>query len=111
MAIVAVGSVSGCTSGGAPGGLSGSMPASMPDASAAPGSTPALAAGDKRDVPTRLTWESYAEVKRHVVMRPKDFTYQSIPWRSTVLEGLRDAQVADKPMLLWLYFGGPRGAC
>ncbi|MEM7678752.1 MAG: hypothetical protein AAF449_22450 [Myxococcota bacterium] len=58
-----------------------------------------------------LTWANYEDIKKHVQLRPAELTYQTVPWRSSAVEGLRDAQTHDKPLLLWLYFGGPRGAC
>ena len=64
-----------------------------------------------KTVPRALTWSTYDDVKRLVSLRSHERTYQSVPWRRTVAEGLRAAQTQDKPLLLWLYFGGPRGAC
>ncbi|MEO1336651.1 MAG: hypothetical protein AAFV29_13455 [Myxococcota bacterium] len=74
---------------------------------------PAGAAASATDgaSPGKLTWANYADVKKRVELRPSELTYQTVPWRRSAIQGLRDAQTQDKPLLLWLYFGGPRGAC
>jgi hypothetical protein len=61
--------------------------------------------------PTSLTWENYGEVDKYIQLKPADENYQKISWHSTVLTGQRKAQAEDKPLLLWLYFGDPRGNC
>lgn len=66
---------------------------------------------DTSQSPRRLTWKNYERVKELVALREGELTYQSVPWRSSVAQALNEAQAADKPLLLWLYFGGPRGAC
>ncbi len=33
--------------------------------------------------------------------------WQAIPWRTNLLDALRDAQEADKPILLWAMNGHP----
>ena len=50
-------------------------------------------------------------MKELVRLRPGDLQFQAVDWHSTAYEGIRESQRTDKPLLLWLYFGGPRGAC
>ena len=61
--------------------------------------------------PQSLTEANYAEVRRHVELRPGDLNFQQVDWRSSVYDGVAQAQREDKPLVLWLYFGDPRGGC
>ena len=61
--------------------------------------------------PESLTWKNFDEVAGYVRLKPGDLNYQKISWHSTVIEGQREAQKQDKPLLLWLYFGDPRANC
>lgn len=61
--------------------------------------------------PKILTWDSFEQVGEYVRLKPADENYQKITWHSTVIAGQRKAQNEDKPLLLWLYFGDPRGNC
>lgn len=61
--------------------------------------------------PHRLTEENYAAVRKHVELRPGDLRFQQIDWHERFFDGLVRAQKEDKPLLLWLYFGDPRGNC
>jgi hypothetical protein len=63
------------------------------------------------DTPKSLTWKNFDEVADYVRLKPGDLNYQKIAWLSTVIEGQREAQKQDKPLLLWLYFGDPRANC
>ncbi len=80
---------------------------------AGPASAPAKSAPrpEVSGVPTTLTDATYARVESLVELRPGDLGFQAVDWRATAYEGLLESQRADKPLLLWLYFGGPRGAC
>jgi hypothetical protein len=62
-------------------------------------------------VPTSLTPESFASVKTHAQPSTKDLAFQQIPWKTTIFDGLVESQKSGKPLLLWLYFGDPRGHC
>lgn len=61
--------------------------------------------------PDRLTDENYASVRKHVDLRPGDLRFQQIDWQERFYDGVARAQKEDKPLLLWLYFGDPRGNC
>lgn len=45
----------------------------------------------------------------HDFIRPKadELAWQAIPWRTTLLAALRDAEDVDKPILLWAMNGHP----
>jgi hypothetical protein len=61
--------------------------------------------------PNKFDWKSIEEVEKYIRLKPADENYQKITWHSTVIAGQRKAQNEDKPLLLWLYFGDPRGNC
>jgi hypothetical protein len=61
--------------------------------------------------PSRLSDESYAEVRKHVELKAEDLRFQQVDWHDSVIKGVQQAQKEDKPLLLWLYFGDPRGNC
>jgi hypothetical protein len=72
----------------------------------------ALAAGAAAQVaPERLTDANYAAVRKHVDLRPGDLAFQQVDWNDTLFDGVRQAQKEDRPIVLWLYFGDPRGGC
>ena len=61
--------------------------------------------------PDALTWKNFDQVAQYVRLKPGDLNYQKVQWHSTVIDGQREAQKQDKPLLLWLYFGDPRANC
>lgn len=61
--------------------------------------------------PEQLSHATRGRFADWIRVRPGEQVHRSIPWRSTVAEAMRDAQRLDRPLLLWLYFGGPLGAC
>lgn len=61
--------------------------------------------------PARLSDESYADVRKHVALSAVDLRFQQVDWHDSVIKGVQQAQREDKPLLLWLYFGDPRGNC
>ena len=67
------------------------------------------AAPDK--APASLSWENFDKVSEYVRLKEGDLNYQKVTWLSTVIDGQREAQKQDKPLLLWLYFGDPRANC
>ena len=71
----------------------------------------AASAGMAADGPERLTDQNYAAVRQHVGLRPADLRFQQIDWHDRVLDGVVRAQREDKPLLIWFYFGDPRGNC
>ena len=40
-----------------------------------------------------------------------DLLHRTVSWHDAVIDGVLDAQAQDKPLLLWLYFGGPLDDC
>ena len=52
------------------------------------------------------TFNSWREA---IAARPEELAWQSIPWRTSFRDGIRDANAAGKPMLLWLMNGHPMG--
>ena len=67
-----------------------------------------LWAGD-RPLPAKLTPETFDMIKARVSLTPEDLAWQKVPWRSGFLEGLLEAQAADKPIFFWFYGGGTTG--
>lgn len=65
----------------------------------------------KNVAPKELTWDTFEEIKSHASLTTDDLRFQSLDWKTTVFEGLKYGQELDKPVILWLYFGDPRGAC
>lgn len=61
------------------------------------------------EAPKSLTSANFDEVKSYVVGGEPRFL--NVDWKSTVLDGHNAGLKADKPILLWLYFGGPMGNC
>lgn len=70
-----------------------------------------LAVGQTTKLPTQLSTETFAEVRAYATPSKRDLGFQTLDWKPTVLEGINEANRVDKPMLLWLYFGDPRGHC
>ena len=61
------------------------------------------------EAPRSLTTANFEQVKAYVVGGEQRFL--EVDWQSTVLDGHNQGLKADKPILLWLYFGGPMGNC
>lgn len=61
--------------------------------------------------PTALNWQTFDSIKSHASLTSTDTVFQSLNWRTRIFDGLVDGHQADKPVLLWLYFGDPRGHC
>ncbi|MBT8045419.1 MAG: hypothetical protein KJO79_10750 [Verrucomicrobiae bacterium] len=61
--------------------------------------------------PSKLNWNNIDEVENYIRLKPAEENYQKITWHTTVIAGQQKAQQEDKPLLLWLYFGDPRGNC
>ena len=51
----------------------------------------------------------YAKWREYLLPSASEQSHRTIPWRASVLHGLIDAQVQDKPMLLFLMNGHPLG--
>lgn len=63
------------------------------------------------EAPLDLSWESYAEVRDYVIGDETGENYLKVKWEETVFDGQVAGVKEDKPILLWLYFGGPLGNC
>jgi len=51
----------------------------------------------------------YAKWRGYLLPSANESSHHKIPWRTTVLTGLIDAQEQDKPILLFLMNGHPLG--
>lgn len=70
-----------------------------------------LVAGQTAKFPANLSNETFSEVRSYATPTKRDLGFQALDWKPTVLDGINEANRLDKPMLLWLYFGDPRGHC
>lgn len=61
--------------------------------------------------PDPLTWQNYESVKSHVAPKKDDFAFKKVDWHMDLPNAISEATEADKPLLLWLYFGNPQGNC
>lgn len=61
--------------------------------------------------PESLSWQNYEKVKNYVIGDKSENNFLQVNWHNTVLDGQSEAASSDKPILLWLYFGGPTGRC
>ena len=61
--------------------------------------------------PEPLTWQNYEAVKSHVSPKKEDFGFKQVDWNMDLPDAITEASKADKPLLLWLYFGNPLGHC
>ncbi len=61
--------------------------------------------------PDQLTWQNYESVKSHVAPKKEDFAFKEVDWHMDLPKAISEASEADKPLLLWLYFGNPQGNC
>ena len=58
-----------------------------------------------------LTWKNFDKVAEYARQKKGEKLYQEVTWHSSVIDAQRVATAADKPILLWLYFGDPRMNC
>lgn len=61
--------------------------------------------------PESLDWQNYEQVKSYVVGKESENNFLQVNWHKTFQSGQAEAVSSDKPILLWLYFGGPTGRC
>lgn len=61
------------------------------------------------EAPRSLNLANFEEMKAYVVGGEARFL--DVDWKATVLDGHNTGLKKDKPILLWLYFGGPMGNC
>lgn len=60
-------------------------------------------------VPAALTLESLDAWRDLIVPDERDERWRDIPWRTSLWQGLLDAQIEGKPMLIWVMNGHPMG--
>ena len=70
-----------------------------------------LLLGQSVGAPASLNEETFAAVRAHASPTKQDLAFQGIDWQTSVFDGLVRAQREDKPMVMWMYFGDPRGRC
>jgi hypothetical protein len=56
-----------------------------------------------------LTWANYRQRRDYIVPKTQELGFRSIPWRSSYWEAVVEAQVKEKPILLWTMNGHPLG--
>lgn len=56
-----------------------------------------------------LTAKNFDSIVEYVVPDADELKWRSIPWRQTLLEGLRAGAEERKPVLLWAMNGHPLG--
>ncbi len=64
-----------------------------------------------QDAPDKLSLRNFNEVRDFVIGDTAEPEYFKVDWKGNVLDGVVEARAQDKPILLWLYFGGPLGNC
>lgn len=70
-----------------------------------------LVLGQGVKAPGELTDATFAAVHTYATPTKKDLAFQSLDWKDSIYEGLVESQRQDKPMVMWMYFGDPRGHC
>lgn len=65
----------------------------------------------QNSAPEKLDWQTFPQIKAHASLKASDLVFQSLDWRTRIFDGVVDGQKQDKPILMWLYFGDPRGHC
>ena len=58
---------------------------------------------------TRLTANSYSNIRDACLFHPPKELWSEIPWRPSLAEAIEEARKADKPILLWMMNGHPCG--
>lgn len=61
-------------------------------------------------IPLLSTTELQARINR-VMPNEKEDRYLRIPWRTHIVDALRDAQAQKKPLFVWAMDGNPLGWC
>ncbi len=61
--------------------------------------------------PEKLSLSNFKKVRDYVIGDTAKPEYFKVNWKENVLDGVVAGRAQDKPILLWLYFGGPLGNC
>ena len=56
-----------------------------------------------------LTTDTIEKWRDHILPVDDDLSWQQIPWMTTFSDGIKAANDADKPLLLWTMNGHPLG--
>ena len=57
-----------------------------------------------------LVDETYSRIRDHVLPTASELRWRAIPWRASLRDGVVDAQLSGKPLLLWAMDGHPLGS-
>jgi hypothetical protein len=64
-----------------------------------------------QSAPEKLSLANFKEVRDYVIGDTAEPEYFKVDWQDNVFDGVTEGMKQDKPILLWLYFGGPLGNC
>lgn len=67
----------------------------------------ALLASSNQDAPPL----DFEQVRAFAAPTERDLVHRQVDWLPAVVDGVAAAQQEDRPIVLWLYFGGPLGDC
>ena len=68
-----------------------------------------LYAGEAHSLRTLKFSRENARLRDFVLSNPSEASFQKIPWRTSVLQGIVDAQKNDKPVMSYWMKGHPLG--
>lgn len=61
--------------------------------------------------PASLSEATFEQVKAYASPGANDLAFQSLDWHTQIIDGLVAGNKLDKPVVMNLYFGDPRGHC
>jgi len=64
-----------------------------------------------QSAPEKLSLANFKDVRDYVIGDTAEPKYFKVDWQENVFDGVTAGMKQDKPILLWLYFGGPLGNC
>ena len=68
-----------------------------------------VGAGKRQPLATPKLSDECAKVRGLVLPNPSEASIRTIPWRTSVLQGIVEAQKNDKPVMIYLMNGHPLG--
>jgi hypothetical protein len=57
--------------------------------------------------PPELNDQTYTQWKDHIRAKPKELSWEEVPWRTTFWDAVVEAQQRDMPILVWAMNGHP----
>ena len=69
----------------------------------------AQGADKNQSLQMRSLSDDYAKCHDQICLKPDEQSYQQIPWRTSILQGMVDGQKSDKPIMMLLMNGHPLG--